>query len=304
MKKSELSYYRMFCQVELILDKFKNIWESNQIITSYLGLLKNNISIISDSDPEFKGSAVNLTAAKKRTRSALEETAFMLKEFLRMHYTINHKDEEARLLDYPKSKLSRMTDDSFYYAIKHIGEHALMRQQEISVFGIEAEKIQKFGVDLEDWFKIKPNREKIAKSRANHIKMISSKTKETNLLLKRILDPLMLIYKDTATEFYNSYIICRKRDEVAGRKNHYTVWITGIVSDADTKLPVSNVSIVAGKKQKQCLSDQKGNFRIKVYKKDADIIRFSIENYNTLEIAIPKKIIKNEIKIKAAMKSE
>lgn len=304
MKKFELSYYRMFCLVELVLKQYKNIWETNQIISSYVNLLVNNISIISDSDPEFEGSAVVLTAAKKRTRSALEETAFMFKEYLRMHYTINHKDEEARLLDYPKSKLSRMTDDSFYYAIKHIGEHALQRKQEISVFGIETEKIINFGVELEDWFKIKPNREKIAKSRSNHIKMISNKTKETNQLLKKILDPLMLIYKDTAPEFYKSYKVNRERKEIEGRKNRYTVWITGVVCEAGTKLPVSEVSIVAGKKQKQCLSDEKGFFSIKIYKKDADIIRFSKENYNTLELAIPKKIIKNEIKIKAAMKSE
>ena len=304
MKKFELSYYRMFCLVELVLKQYKNIWETNQIISSYVNLLVNNISIISDSDPEFEGSAVVLTAAKKRTRSALEETAFMFKEYLRMHYTINHKDEEARLLDYPKSKLSRMTDDSFYYAIKHIGEHALQRKQEISVFGIETDKIQKFVVELEDWFKIKPNREKIAKSRSNHIKMISNKTKETNQLLKKILDPLMLIYKDTAPEFYKSYKINRERKEIEGRKNRYTVWITGIVSEAGTKLPVSEVSIVAGKKQKQCLSDEKGFFSIKIYKKDADIIRFSKENYITQESAIQKKIVKNQIKIKAAMKSE
>ena len=304
MKKFELSYYRMFCLVELVLKQYKNIWETNQIISSYVNLLVNNISIISDSDPEFEGSAVVLTAAKKRTRSALEETAFMFKEYLRMHYTINHKDEEARLLDYPKSKLSRMTDDSFYYAIKHIGEHALQRKQEISVFGIETDKIQKFVVELEDWFKIKPNREKIAKSRSNHIKMISNKTKETNQLLKKILDPLMLIYKDTAPEFYKSYKVNRERKEIEGRKNRYTVWITGNVSNAGTKLPVSGVSIVAGKKQKQCLSDEKGFFCIKIYKKDADIIRFTKENYITQESAIPKKIIKNEIKIKAAMKSE
>ena len=304
MKKFELSYYRMFCLVELVLKQYKNIWETNQIISSYVNLLVNNISIISDSDPEFEGSAVVLTAAKKRTRSALEETAFMFKEYLRMHYTINHKDEEARLLDYPRSKLSRMTDDSFYYAIKHIGEHALQRKQEISVFGIETEKIINFGVELEDWFKIKPNREKIAKSRSNHIKMISNKTKETNQLLKKILDPLLMIYKDTAPEFYKSYKVNRERKEIEGRKNRYTVWITGNVSDAGTKLPVSGVSIVAGKKQKQCLSDEKGFFSIKIYKKDADIIRFSKENFNTLELAIPKKIVKNEIKIKAAMKSE
>ena len=304
MKKFELSYYRMFCLVELVLKQYKNIWETNQIISSYVNLLVNNISIISDSDPEFEGSAVVLTAAKKRTRSALEETAFMFKEYLRMHYTINHKDEEARLLDYPKSKLSRMTDDSFYYAIKHIGEHALQRKQEISVFGIETEKIINFGVELEDWFKIKPNREKIAKSRSNHIKMISNKTKETNQLLKKILDPLLMIYKDTAPEFYKSYKINRERKEIEGRKNRYTVWITGIVSEAGTKLPVSEVSIVAGKKQKQCLSDEKGFFSIKIYKKDADIIRFSKENYITQESAIPKKIVKNQIKIKAAMKSE
>ncbi len=304
MRKSDTSYYRMFCQVKLIFDKYKNIWETNQFISSYINLLANNISIISDSDPEFEGSAVVLTAAKKRTRSALEETAFMFKEYLRMHYTINHKDEEARLLDYPKSKLSRMTDDSFYYAIKHIGEHALQCKQEISVFGIETEKIINFGVELEDWFKIKPNREKIAKSRSNHIKMISNKTKETNQLLKKILDPLLMIYKDTAPEFYKSYKVNRERKEIEGRKNRYTAWITGVVCEAGTKLPVSEVSIVAGKKQKQCLSDQKGNFRIKVYIKDADIIRFSKENFNTLELTIPKKIIKNEIKIKATMKRE
>ena len=132
--------------------------------------------------------------------------------------------------------------------------------------------------------------------------MISNKTKETNLMLKKILDPLMFIYKDTAPEFYNNYKICRKKDEVAGRKNHYTVWITGVVNEAGSKLPVSGVSIVAGKKQKQCLSDEKGFFKIKIYKKDADIIRFTKENYIATETTIPKKIVKNEIKIRIIMK--
>lgn len=304
MKKSDSSYVQMYQLVDSILTSNKNIWINNSVISSYVDLLAENIKIIKDTSMQISLLPMGLTITKKKLRLELEDMAFMLKENLRMHFTINRKEDDAKLLDYPKSKLTRMTDDSFYAEIKHIGKIVMQMQTELLVFGIEAIYINNFVDKTDKWFAIKPEREKNTNSKAKYVKLIPGKIKETNLLLKKFLDPLMLIYKDSSQEFYDSYKRCRKRNEVAGRKNHYTVWITGNVSEAESKLPVSGVSIVAGKKQKQCLSDQKGNFRIKVYIKDADIIRFSKENYNTLELAIPKKIIKNEIKIKAAMKSE
>ena len=302
MKKLDSSYVQMYQLVDSILTSNKNIWINNSVISSYVDLLAENIKIIKDTSMQISLLPMGLTITKKKLRLELEDMAFMLKENLRMHFTINHKDDDAKLLDYPKSKLTRMTDDSFYAEIKHIGKIVMQMQTELLVFGIDAIYINNFVDKTDKWFAIKPEREKNINSKTKFVKLIPDKIKETNLLLKKFLDPLMLIYKDSAPEFYDSYKRCRKRDEVAGRKNHYTVWITGIVNEAGSKLPVSGVSIVAGKKQKQCLSDEKGFFKIKIYKKDADIIRFTKENYIATETAIPKKIVKNEIKIRINMK--
>jgi hypothetical protein len=195
-----------------------------------------------------------------------------------------------------------MTDDSFYVEIKQISERADLLKTELLPFGITVEQLSELSSDLQEFFTIKPEREKLINNRAEHIKLIPEIVNENRLILRNIIDPLMLIYKEKQQSFYNEYKNARVRDKRPGRKNRYTIWVKGQLTDAITLLPLEDVTVVAGQKQKQTFTDKQGNYQIKIYKKDADTIHFSKEAYESLILAIPKEYEKNEVNLKVEMK--
>ena len=72
------------------------------------------------------------------------------------------------------------------------------------------------------------------------------------------------------------------------------ITISGTVIDSITKAVLYNIKVIAGKKQQLTTTDIKGNYEIKIYKKDADIISFSLSGiYNEKTLDVPKKSIKN-----------
>jgi hypothetical protein len=302
MKNIDYTYYLMFDFVNKTFERYKTIWEDNQIISKQIKILSDNINLIDASSTLSRNKTNSITVGKKSLRSKLEELGFMIKESLRLFYSMNNKAEDAKLLKYSRSVLTRMTDDSFYVEIKQISERADLLKTELLPFGITAEQLSELSIDLQEFFTIKPEREKLINNRAEHVKLIPEIVNETRLILRNIIDPLMLIYKEKQQSFYTEYKNARIRDERPGRKNRYTIWVKGEITDAVSLLPITGVVIVAGQKNKETLSDEKGIFKVKVYKKDADTIRFSKENYENLMMPIPKKYEKNEVHLHVEMK--
>ena len=100
----------------------------------------------------------------------------------------------------------------------------------------------------------------------------------------------LLFYCKSNIYFYNPQLLTLTQ-------KHYSILIQGNVKDLANLIPIENVSIEAGEKQKQTKTDKNGNYKIRIYKKDANFIKFSIEGFDSITAEIPKEYEKHEVEI-------
>ena len=120
------------------------------------------------------------------------------------------------------------------------------------------------------------------------MKLIPKKVNETRLMLRNELDGLMLMYDSKEDQsFVGLYKNCRKKILRTGKHKHYTVLVKGRVMDAEAKSFLSEVTIEAGVKKKKVITDVEGYYKVRIYIKDASIITFTIDGYESLMLDIP-----------------
>ncbi|MEI6823558.1 MAG: hypothetical protein WCL51_16625 [Bacteroidota bacterium] len=295
MREFDDVYFRMFGVVRQILDENKLIWETNPIINDCYSLLDNNIKTLKNADVILMSRPTGITINKKSLRKELNLLTFLIKEALRLYYRINGMEEDMLLLTYPITKLQKMLEDTFYVDAISISKLSIELASEIAPFGITQIMIDDLKDGLVTISKLTPERDKIWKKYATTVKLIPVVIKETLQMLKNILDPLISIYQLSSPDFHAKYVLSRKRILKPGKHKHYTITIVGKLLQADSLVAINNVKVIAGKKKKTTISDIKGNYKIKIYIKDADTITFSHEGYETLILDIPTKIIKNQV---------
>ena len=301
MREFDDVYFRMFGVVRQILDENKLIWETNPIINDCYSLLDNNIKTLKNADVILMSRPTGITINKKSLRKELNLLTFLIKEALRLYYRINGMEEDMLLLTYPITKLQKMLEDTFYVDAISISKLSIELASEIAPFGITQIMIDKLKDGLTVISGLTPKRDKIWKKYATTVKQIPVIITETRLMLKNILDPLISIYQFDSPKFCTIYKLSRRRILKPGKHKHYTVTIVGKLSETETTIGISDVIVMAGKKKKVVSTDIKGNYKIKIYIKDADTITFSHEGYETLILNIPKKYIKNQVTVNASL---
>ena len=301
MTDADLVYYEMFKQVSLTMHKNENIWSGNLYIAGYVIQLDNNIKEIKDADVKLGNLTKNITVGKTQLRKSITQQAFLIKENLRFYFQINNNIEEMQMLSYPITKLNLMTDSDFYLEATHICENAEKYATQLLSLGVTALMIADLKADLLKLYKITPERELLFTTNANLYKFIPVKIAETRIMLKKSMDTLVSNYKKANPSFITNYTFSRKRILKPGARKHYTVLISGKITQSNAIDAIGNVSVIGGKKKKMTTTDVNGNYKLKIYTKDADNITFTPPEFKTQITAItlinPEKHKKAEITI-------
>ena len=301
MKIVEESYYKMFGNVSLFMKTNKPIWEQNTHIISCVNQLNGSIGLLKSARVNLLTTPKGFTMEKVVLRKKLNDSVFSIKEAQRLYYRLNNMSEEMLLLTYPLSTLLRKTEDTFYVEASHISETAFTLATQLASFGITQAKIVNLKNDLKRFYELPPQKEKLATTNSNIIKFIPVEIKKCRLMLKNELDGLISIYKNEQKDFVSGYKLSRRRVNKTGKHKYYTVLVKGKLSETETSIAISDVIIVAGAKKKTTITDIKGNFKIRIYIKDAGTITFSHEGFHPLTIIIPTKYIKNEVIVNASL---
>ena len=301
MKIVEESYYKMFGNVSLFMKTNKPIWEQNTHIISCVNQLNGSIGLLKSARINLLTTPKGFTMEKVVLRKKLNDSVFSIKEAQRLYYRLNNMSEEMLLLTYPLSTLLRKTEDTFYVEASHISETAFTLATQLASFGITQAKIDDLKDDLKRFYELPPQKEKLATTNSNIIKFIPVEIKKCRLMLKNELDGLISIYKNEQKDFVSGYKLSRRRVNKTGKHKYYTVLVKGKLSETETSIAISDVIIVAGAKKKTTITDIKGNFKIRIYIKDAGTITFSHEGFHPLTISIPTKYIKNEVIVNASL---
>ena len=301
MKIVEESYYKMFGNVSLFMKTNKPIWEQNTHIISCVNQLNGSIGLLKSARVNLLTKPKGFTMEKVVLRKKLNNEVFSIKEAQRLYYRLNNMSEEMLLLTYPLSTLLRKTEDTFYVEASHISETAFTLATQLASFGITQAKIVNLKNDLKRFYELPPQKEKLATTNSNIIKFIPVEIKKCRLMLKNELDGLISIYKNEQKDFVSGYKLSRRRVNKTGKHKYYTVLVKGKLTETETSVALPDVIIVAGAKKKTTITDIKGNFKIRIYIKDAGTITFSHEGFHPLTIIIPTKYIKNEVIVNASL---
>jgi len=301
MTDKDTVYFNMQNNVRHFMNKNKTIWTGNQIITDCMLTLDSNIKSIQNATKMLLRGKQDITGYKKSLRKELTPLVFMIKESLRLNYRINGSAEDMQVLIYPISKLKLMTENNFYVEACRISKLSIILATELVPLGITQDMIDRLKEGLEDFNELTPKKEKLSKKNTAFIKLIPIKLNETRIMFKEVLDAIISTYMLSSPEFYMGYKLSRRRILKPGKHRHYTVTINGKLTEKETSVAVSDVIVVAGKKKKTAISDIKGIYKIKIYIKDADLITFSRESYETVSLEIPSKHINHAVTVNASL---
>ena len=301
MIEKDAVYFNMFSSIRFFMNKNKTIWQDNQVITDCMLTLDSNIKSIQNASRMLMRGKQDITGYKKKLRKELITLVFMIKEALRLYYRINGSDEDMQVLIYPISKLQKMIENNFYVEACRISKLSLTLATELVPLGISQLMIDNLKEGLDDFSGLTPQKQKLSKKNAAFIKLIPVKINETRLMFKEVLDAIISTFMLSSPEFYLGYKLSRRRILKPGKHKHYTVEISGKLTEKETSVAVSDVIVVAGKKKKTAISDIKGIYKIKIYIKDADTITFSREGFETITLLIPTKYINHKVVVNASL---
>lgn len=288
--------YNMLVDTYKTMLKYKTVWIDNQNIVVCVDKLGASIKLLKTYNSKKRKGTKDMTLTKTELRVVLTKEAFVIKQALVIYYQINNLTEEMELLSFSKSAMGRLTSDSLYLMCINILNQAIMFADMLVPIGISQAKIDKLATDIEEFGILKPQLELAKKKRSTLIKLIDTKIKESLFMLRKMLDISVSVYEEINAEFVASYKASRHKIQKPGKHKTYLVTIIGMVTDSITKQPLEGIMLIVGKKLKPCTTDIKGIYKIKLYKKDADFLKFNgSELYFDKLVAISDKSVKNVV---------
>ena len=294
MNDLEEIYAKMFMNVEITLVKNMTVWQGNQNIVNCYDILRLTNKKLKGLNSRKLDNPKGLTKAKQVLREQLTDEAFVVKQALVIYYQSQDMTEEIELIDLTLSGIKHLMEDTFFLFITNINDQASPLAASLLPYGITQVMLDNLGVDVTNFGKLMKQLKLAMKKQASLLKLITKNITECRIMLRNQLDIAISIYSGTNKEFVKNYTLSRRRLKKPGKHRTYMITISGTVIDSITKAVLYNIKVIAGKKQQLTTTDIKGNYEIKIYKKDADIISFSLSGiYNEKTLDVPKKSIKN-----------
>ncbi|MEI6822400.1 MAG: carboxypeptidase-like regulatory domain-containing protein [Bacteroidota bacterium] len=305
MNDIEEIYFKMFVCVEGTLFKFKPVWLGNQnIMECYDSLVLTNKKLKKFSVTKLDNPK-GLTKGKGVLRSTLTQEAYAIKQALVLYYQSKGLTEEIELISFSISDLKHLTEDAFINTVADISEQATPLAVFLFPHWITQVMIDKLAADVVSFRKLIKQLKLAIKKQSSLLKFTTKEIKDCRLMLRNRLDIAISIFKENNKDFVVNYFLARRRLKKPGKHRTYKVTISGKVIDSINKEGLMNVKVDAGAKNILTTTDIKGCYEIKIFKKDANEIRFSLlEKYKEISVAIPKKFVKNKVEINVELVKE
>lgn len=265
-------------------------------------MLTVNIRQVRGLNKDKRKSPKGITIQKGSSRVVLKKEVFSIKQSLRMYYLSKQLDDDAKLLSYPKSFLTYLSDNDFYMAASYVQQKAVEVGIKLLPFGTTLAQIDLLTVNLEEFRLILPKLKLALINKTKGIKKTTIIINNCVAMLHDILNNAIDVYADTNPEFHESYYLSRRRVLKPGKHATYMETVFGKVTDSVTKEAVVGVKVEVGDNKELTTTDIDGNYSKKIYKKYAKTITFSLpDKYQDLTLNIPAKCIKDRVEVDAEL---
>jgi len=295
-------YFTMFKAVEAGLTKYQLVWQNNSIVSANVTLLRAYIQDINAINLKRMYVTTGITKTANDLRTTLNSEVFRMKEALKIYYGINNLSDDERMFTYAKSKLVRMTKNDFYVAMMGIIDRATPLQAQLAPMGITPQKLTTLTQDAAKYYQLIFFKNDTFEQKKGYTATLAKKINDCRLMLRNKMDSIMGTFEMNEPEMCWWYKNSRRIIRTGGKRNYYTVIISGKITDSATKLPLAGVNITCETKGKPAVSDDMGKYTVKMYKKKAKAIVLKLEGYDDLRFALPAELKEHKMKVDLKMK--
>lgn len=280
MTDRQIAKFSMYTVVDAIFDANLGLVSSLAALGTASTNLKAKIAAISSASEQQKTVTTGVTPDKNFTRETLRTTT-VTNAGLLYAYAVSVNDiilQEIARLSY--SDLRVLKDDELAERAQTIHDNANNHIASLAPFGITPAVLTSYQT-LIDSYEAKAPAPRAKKSEQVALtEQVKTLISETDSLLKNTTDKLMLNFKTTAPEFYNTYIAGREIIDIG----HIPTQVNGEISDSITGNEISNVLVEVISFPYTTNSDEDGEYSIKIPVPSTYSIRFSKTGYQTKTI--------------------
>jgi hypothetical protein len=294
----------MFIMVSDIMKKSYDMWKTNMKIGDCVNELDQYIERISKLLEITANPKSATTVGAKAKRARLKNDAFIIKEALRLYYDYNNMEEEMNLYSFKKSHFDRLRINDFYLLVFEISEKASALSEELEEFRISGQQISELGQEVDTYYKLIQTKEKLNETYKGATADTAALIDNCRLMLRNRLDRMMNIYSESNRTEYLWYTNVRKIHHKGGPKNYYTVIVNGKIYESKSRVPLNGASVVPETKGKSAVSDEKGKFVVKIYKKHAKLLNFALDGYEPAIYVFPDEVKEHKMTVSITMKKK
>lgn len=280
MTDRQIAKFSMYTVVDAILDANSALFASLAALVTAHTTLKAKIAAISSASEQQKTVTLGATPDKNFTREALRTTT-VTNAGLLFAYAVSTNDiilQELSRLTY--TDLKELKDDELAERAQTIHDNANTHIASLAPFGITAAVLTSYQTLIDSYEVKAPIPRAKTSEQVALTEQVKTLIKETDSLLKNTVDKLMLNFKISEPEFYNTYKAGREIIDIG----HIPTQASGEITDSVTGEELSGVLVEVIGFPYSTNSDEDGEYGVKIPVPGTYSIRFSKTGYQTKTI--------------------
>jgi len=218
MNKSQTKDVRMFGTTDECMNQNQAKWENILAIAQVKNQLSKNIVILKELDQKKSSSASNpVTTNKDKQKDLLEIKIEVLKGIILSYAYANEMSELVKRVKLLSKGISKKRETDIEPNVKNFLTLVRELQPQMAGYALTEEMIAEVETIRDQFVALVGAPRSLVVQSSSAIKQIDNLVKGTKDLLTRQLDNLMLRFKASDVDFYNSYVQSRMVVEPATR---------------------------------------------------------------------------------------
>jgi len=260
MNARQENKFSMYLLVKILLNTFNAIWAG---IPGFVLAVNEFFGKLTDIDGDVQvqeTKKTGITKNKKKAKKSLIDKALEVMGALQKIATDTNDDELYDDVNFTESQLSNTRDTILLERVAIIKTAATAHAAELLGEGIDAADLTEFNDRITLYAGIVSSPTQARSNKKIATANLKIHVKDTDTILKKKLDKLMLQFKDTNPDFYDAY----KNDRIVIDLGIHHTRVVGVVRDPDGNA-LAGVSITAVGTTLVKITDSEGNYLFKPF---------------------------------------
>lgn len=216
MTKREENKLSMYKGVKEILSNNTDVHSSIPVVGEALTSFSGVIDSIDQMNVDFYGSTKGATADKVAKEEQLIDITSKLANVLYVYAVKTKNNALKEDFKLSKSELGQMRDNDLLNKANQIINSAESHQEDLANYGITPEKVTEARTTLNDFSAAFGNQADKMAERSSSRESLTELFDDADAILYDELDPIMELFSDTNTDFYNEYHSARVIRDLGG----------------------------------------------------------------------------------------